>query len=846
MFSRRNFLKLGTAAAAASGAFVGTDALIAARGDLLEGGKDFSPLTGQERQAIATSCWQCTTRCAAIGYTENGRLVKIEPQPESIRTEGKMCAKGQGGIGQVYDPDRILFPLKRTGARGEGKWKRITWDEALGEIAGRLKKLRDDGEPEKFMFHYGRMKASSSKLIKSLFLANYGTATIGNHTSICEGGKWTAQELTWGKHYDNWDFDKTQYVLNFGSNVLEAHTNHIPTAERLVKAMADRRVKMVTFDVRLSNTAARSAEWVPIRPGTDLAVALAMCNVIMREDLHRGEGEAFLAFCKATADPNASTAEKVAALKQHLTQYTPEWAEGISGVPAEKISAIAREFATTKPACLISYRGAVAHYYGPEAERAIQMLAAITGNIDNPGGRCKAVGAKWKYPKGPKKKPKARKLNILDGFPGQVALPTHHVSHQVLNMIRDGSAGRPEVYMWYCYQPVYCNGDCAANEAVLKDETLIPFTVAVSPFYDESSALADIILPDATYLERWDWEDNVSPNQIPEYYIRQPVVQPLGEARNFADVVCELAERMGFPLGVNTMEEFVRQSCEMTPEVKAVGGFEYMRDRGVWHDPEAKPKYYSYMKVVKDDALAKEGVVYDEATGVYWNWKKAKVESEEDAFAKGYSATKNAYKGYVGQRIGDKVYVGFPPDKVNKSGYFDLYSAIMEEKGFAPLPSYAPIPEHQAMTPDQLILTTYKVAVQTHSRTQNNKWLSEIYHDNPAWINPETAAAHGIVDGQRIKVISSVREIETAVRVTPAVVPGTIAVSFHCGHWAYGRYASGVRSPFGGEDETEGGHQWWTKFGTNPNWIIPNDPDPINGQERWMDTVVTIAKAAAA
>jgi anaerobic selenocysteine-containing dehydrogenase len=120
--------------------------------------------------------------------------------------------------------------MKRAGKRGSGKWKRISWDEALGEVAGRLKKLRDDGHPEKFMFHYGRMKGSSSKIVKSVFLANYGTKTVGNHTSICEGGKWTAQELTWGKHYDNWDFDNTNFVINFGSGVLECHTNHIPTS----------------------------------------------------------------------------------------------------------------------------------------------------------------------------------------------------------------------------------------------------------------------------------------------------------------------------------------------------------------------------------------------------------------------------------------------------------------------------------------------------------------------------------------------------------------------------------------------------------------------------------------
>ena len=144
----------------------------------------------------------------------------------------KSVPRDAAGINQLYDPDRVLYPMKRAGKRGDGKWKRISWDEALTEVAGRLKKLRDEGHPEKFMFHYGRMKASSSKIVKSAFLGTYGTKTVGNHTSICEGGKWTAQEFTWGKHYDNWDFDNTKFVLNFGSGVIDAHTNHIPTSQR--------------------------------------------------------------------------------------------------------------------------------------------------------------------------------------------------------------------------------------------------------------------------------------------------------------------------------------------------------------------------------------------------------------------------------------------------------------------------------------------------------------------------------------------------------------------------------------------------------------------------------------
>jgi anaerobic selenocysteine-containing dehydrogenase len=509
MINRRDFFKLG--AVATGTLFAGSNALATPPVSELSRGKDFSPMTGQGRLGKPSACWQCVTRCPNIGYVENGRVVKIEGQPKSIRTLGIICAKGQAGVNQVNDPDRILSPMKRAGKRGEGKWKRITWDVALTELADRLQALRDDGHPEKFMFHYGRMKGSSSKIIKT-FLAQYGTKTIGNHTSICEGGKWTAQELTWGKHYDNWDADQTKLVLNFGSNVLEAHTNHVPVSQRLVNAMVDRSVRFITFDVRLANTVAKSTDWVPIRPGTDGAVALAMCNQIMNNGWYDNVGIEFLKFCKATPNPDASVDEKIEMLKQHLAQYTLEWAERVSDVPASTIRAIAHEFATTKPAVVISYRGAVAHYNGNDTERAIQMLAAITGNVDRPGGRCRGVGAKWHYPHGPEDKPKAKKLDILDGFKGKVTYPTHHISHQVLDVIRDGSQGRPDIYMWYCYQPVYSNPQVQRNIEVLKDEEMLPYTVCVSPFYDESAALADLILPYATYLERWDWEDMVSPN----------------------------------------------------------------------------------------------------------------------------------------------------------------------------------------------------------------------------------------------------------------------------------------------------------------------------------------------
>ena len=268
-----------------------------------------------------------------------------------------------------------------------------------------------------------------------------------------------------------------------------------------------------------------------------------------------------------------------------------------------------------------------------------------------------------------------------------------------------------------------------------------------------------------------------------------------------------------------------------------------MKQHGVWHNPKAKPKFYGYKHAAGANVLNAKNVILDEATGVYWNWKKAKAKSEDEAKKNGYTKTKHAYKGYTAQKIGDKAYKGFKPDKVNKSGYLEIYSDLLKVKGFSPLPAYVPIPEHEKMGADDLVLTTYKLPVHIHARSANCKWLTEIYHDNPAKINPVTAKSLGIKDGSKIKGKSSVAEITTTANVTEEVVPGIVAISHHMGHWEYGRYASGKKAPFAGDDDPDLKLIWWKKHGVHPNWIIPNRPDPISGQQRWMDTVVKVTKA---
>jgi len=327
----------------------------------------------------------------------------------------------------------------------------------------------------------------------------------------------------------------------------------------------------------------------------------------------------------------------------------------------------------------------------------------------------------------------------------------------------------------------------------------------------------------------------------------------------FQDVCIELAKKLkagGKSLDMGeyeSTEDFIKKSC-----VKSDVNFDQIKKDGVWVPPGSKPQYHAHAK--KLDLAESGSVILDKKTGVFWDWKKSKAKSEIEAREKGYTKTKNGYKGYKGQKFDHGIFSGFKPDKVNKSGKLEIYSNFMKEKGFDPMPAWIPIPEHQNMSENELVLTTFKVNVQAHSRTQNCKWLSELFHDNPAWINTETAERLGIKDGDDIEVTQikkpsgksnytqpAQKSIKTKAKVTCSVHPKVIAISHHCGHWQYGKIASGNAAATGHETEVDDKHVWWqTKGwkgrGEHPNWIIPNAPDPVSGAIRCMDTVVTVKK----
>ena len=814
--TRRTFLQAsaGTTAAAA----LAPRMLHAMENEL--GGKDFSPVTAAERKAIPINCHVCNIQDGAIAFVENDRVVKLEGNPEHVSTRGRLCAKGNSGMWYSYDPDRILYPLKRVGARGEGKWKRITWEEALTEVAEKLDAaLKED--PNTIMLKWGRNRTGGTL---ERFMKTLGSATVLNHTSVCESSKKVGQEPTWGPDIETPDFANAKYVLNFGSNILEAAYFHNPLSQRIAEGRVDNHMRIVTFDVRLSNTAGFSDEWIPVFPATDGAVALAIGHVILREDLQ--DSEFIDTWTNVTVDE----------LKAHYAQYTPEWASKISGVPVQTIERIAREFATTKPATLFTYRGPAKHLYGSYNEKACMMLPIMTGNVEKRGGYCLPRGMGWPQPN---PQPPGPKHDSVLAHPPEYPLAAHKVSHLVPFWIAEG---RQKINVAFTYQdnPVYTNpGAQAVWGKLYRDEKLIPYFISMSSHMGEETALADIILPDCPYLERWEPES--MPNSLwPWLGIRQPVHKSLGESRENRVLLRDIIWKLD-PDGARGMkqfwdfkdgEDYMRHHFDNVPGLKEAGGLDFLKKHGVW-------PIYGTLDPRTGKVTDKTGREIQAEYGLYK--KELSAADMEGAMVDGHGLiTKNGAAIGI-QRHGGN-YVGFPtPNRV-----INVRVDAWAEYGFNPMPTFKRIPWHEAMKDDEMILSTFKLNVHKQSRTAAVKWLAEIAHSNPAWMNPDTARKLGVKTGDLVRVESSVGYLVTKAYVTEGIHPKVISIATGFGHWEYGRLATlklKDKPAFGGTEDPDLNNVWWDDKGVHPNAIIPAVADPIGGSQGWYDTVVKVTKA---
>ncbi|MEM7454090.1 MAG: molybdopterin-dependent oxidoreductase [Planctomycetota bacterium] len=838
-------------------------------------------------EQIPGMCQLCSTICGIIGHVKDGRLIKIEGNPNDPNSRGRLCARGQAGLNHLYHPERLLYPMKRVGARGEGKWKRLTWDEALDEIAGRLKEIRESGTPENFAFHQGRQR---SKDALKRFLDAYGTKTQLSHRSLCSGNR-RAANLTylWESDWDLNDVENSKYILNFGSNAFEAHQGHVPFANRIQNGRFINGAKMVTFDVRLSNTAGASDEWHSPFPGTDGAVALAMCNAILTEGVY---DEAFI---------NNWTTSSVEELKEHLKDSTPEWAESISGVPARDIRRIALEFAAAAPAATtMCNRGSSAHLNGFYNDRAIGLLNALVGSVGKKGGWCWSPwGGLDPLVKTPQMPPGAKTWSVLEDppeYPLANVWRRMRVGEIIYLYLLQGRA-KLDAYMTYNLDSPLTWPEESLTNDVLCNEELIKFHVCINPFYNETAHYADIVLPWTTYLERWDLDARASYNLRPYVGLRTPMVEPLGESRDVRWIFPELARRIGGGMEEwysETEEEYMEQWASTIPENPDTGksGLDRLMDEGAWENTSIEPFYEPFLKSLSEEEM--EGAEVDEESGVIMKEGTGIGIMMDGQPVRGFKTPSRKFeiRSVFISRAGLNQDV---KDLIARSSMSKTKARPEQHEGHEldidEMPVWLQPVEHVELDEEHLIMTSFKWNVHNHGRTMNLKWLAEIVHTNPAWINPMTAEKYGLKDGDWIELTGYFSRMleETAphlphgekdeqgrliagrmrvpVVTMPGIHPRAIAMSNSCGHWQYTSVAQARKSPAetghleGSDGETYRDpdwerNMWWedesggdptawkqnTGNGWNQNRIMPIAPDPVTGQQAFHSTVVSLKK----
>jgi thiosulfate reductase/polysulfide reductase chain A len=483
---------------------------------------------GAERvQRVATNCEMCFWRCGAVAEVANGKVVRIEGNPNHPLTNGRLCARGNAGTELLYDPDRLKYPLVRTGQRGEGQFQRVSWDPALDLFAKRLLELKQKYGPESVAFFpHGVAPAFFSTLMKA-----YGTPNSAEPAfAQCRGPREVGYALTFGQGLGSpepVDLDEAKVIVLIGSHIGEnVFTSQVTAfAEGLARG-----AKLIVVDPRFSTAAAKADWWLPIRPGTDIALLLAWMNVLITENLY-------------DKDYIEKYAKGFPELQSHVREFTPEWAELITEIPASDIRATARAMGQAKPAVAL-HPGRHATWYGDDTQRARAMaiLTALTGSWGRKGGIFLPTAlktGKFTLPKFPES---AR--GRADG--AGTRFPLASEEQGVTNGLIDATlTGKPyPIKAWIVYGQNVLES-IPQQQRTLKAIEQLEFMAVVDVMPMNQVNYADLVLPEATYLERYDMPAIVGSAKRPYVALRQPAVEPLYESKPGWWIAKQMAKRLG-------------------------------------------------------------------------------------------------------------------------------------------------------------------------------------------------------------------------------------------------------------------------------------------------------------
>ncbi len=788
-FNRRDFLKMGG----------GVGVAIALGGGFWRWSQP--PPTQEPNEPgvekwIPTVCGQCQGGCGILVRVIDGWAVNIVGNPLHPVNRGTLCPKGIAGLQGLYDPDRLRYPLRRAGERGEGRWERISWDEAIRLVTDSLRNLRMKGEPHRLVVMGGRYRG----LMRSLwerFLTVFGSPNYIDNQFQWEGPPVEGIFLTQGiTTYPAYDIENARYILSFGSEVLESYWSPVQMLRgygHFRRGKPGIRGRLVQVDSRLSVTAIKADEWIPVRPSTEGILALGIAHMIVKEGLYDKNFVSEQTF--GFEDWVDSAGRRHIGFKTHvLSEYEPNVVSKKTGVPIEHIIRLAREFATNQPSLAIGYRDRPFH------QMAIASLNGLMGNIDTPGGVL--IPRAVPYQPFPPFRPEgvARKGNSerkIGQAMGNSTISPYLFAKNTLS----GEPYQAAILFLYYTNPLFSNPNPELFEKAFQK---IPLIVSFSPYMDDSTRFSDLILPDHTPLERWQDDPVFLNNGFPVLGMRQPVVTPLYQTMATGDFLLALAKSLGgeiqkaFPW--NDFHEVLNYSLRGVFEAKRgdVFGLHFdetwvrLLQRGGWWAPSYKT-YEEFWQL-----LLEKGGWWDPLYDFGERDRIYKTPSRRFEF---YS---NLWKGFhrSSKEVGD---VHFLPRWEGSEGAGDAGEYPFQ-------------------------LHVFRTISLTGGRNANQPWLQSIFgqHLFEKWttwveINPKTAEELSISDGEWVWVESPKGRIKVKARLYQGAMPGVLSIPFGQGHSSGGRWAKGL--------------------GENPYRLIGDEIDPMTGYPTFGTTRVKIYKA---
>ncbi len=749
---------------------------------------------------IPTVCGQCMGGCGILVRVIDGWAVNIAGNPLHPVNRGTLCPKGIAGLQGLYDPDRIRTPLKRIGKRGEGRWQPISWDEALQMVTTPLKELRKNGTPHQLVVLGGKYRG----LMRSLwerFLEVFGSPNYIENQFQWEGTPIEGLFLTQGIYSTPaYDLENVQYLLSFGSELLESHWSPVQALKAFGyfrRGKPGQRGKLVQIEPRLSVTSIKADEWIPIQPQAEGILALGIAHMIIKEGLYKKDFISSQTFgFESWMDANGK--EHLGFKEFVLSEYEPTTVSKKTGVPVDTIIRLAREFATIQPSLAIGYRDRPFH------QMAVSVLNGLTGSIDANGGIL--IPRNIPYQPFPSFKKDAIAQKGLDKERVDGGKGLQRVMHQPYLFAKNVLSGRPykpKVLFLYYTNPLFSN---TKPDRFAKAFDEIPFIVSFSPYMDDSTHFADLVLPDHTPLERWQDDPLFLNNGFPVLGIRQPVVEPLYQTKATGDVLLAMTKSLGgefrTPLPWNDFKEAMIHGSKGIFEAKRgdVFGLQFdeawtrLLQRGGWWAPSYKT-FEEFWKLIQE-------------RGGWW----------------------------------DPLYDFGEWDRIfqTPSKKFEFYAQGLKRMASSPIsktngdPSFLPHWEEPKKIGDEkaypLHLHIFKTMPVTGSRNANQPWLSEIigtpvFERWNTWveINPRTAKELGISDGDWVWVESRFGKIQSKAKLYQGAMPEVVSIPFGLGHVSGGRWAEGL--------------------GANPYQLLGDDLDPLTGNPMDRSVRVKIYKA---